>query len=156
MGPAARHIAVLVNPANTTSAETTLRDLQHAARALGLQIHVANASTSDQIDAAFVSFKRDHADALFVAPDAFLTGGQLATLAARERMPAVYAASDQVARGWLMSYGTDILDSYHQMGVYTGNILHGANPADLPVVQSTKFVFAINMTTAKALGIEVP
>jgi len=158
MVPKATHIAVLVNPANATSSETTLRNLQQAARALGLHIHVANASTSDQIDVAFESFKTDHAEALFVAPDTFLAGraGQLATLAARERMPAIYLKSDDVVRGGLMSYGTDIVDSYHQMGVYTGNILHGAKPADLPVVQSTKFVFAINMATAKALGIEVP
>jgi putative tryptophan/tyrosine transport system substrate-binding protein len=155
--PEAVRVAAIVNPVNATSTETTLRDLQEAARTLGLQIQVVNASTPDQIDAAFATFKREGVDAVFVAPDAFLgrRSGQLATLAARDRIPATYVASDSVALGGLMSYGTDIADSFHQVGLYAGKILQGAKPADLPVVQSTKFVLSINVATAKALGIEV-
>jgi putative tryptophan/tyrosine transport system substrate-binding protein len=149
---------VLVNPANTVSAETTLREIPEAARAIGLQIQVLNASTSREIEAAFATLVRDRADALFVAPDGFLTSRrvQLATLAARHGIPAAHTTREAVEAGGLMSYGTDTLDVYRQVGVYTGQILKGANPADLPVVQSTKFEFVINMQTARALGIEVP
>ena len=156
--PKAVRVAVLVNPANATSAETTLRDVQEAARAIGLQIQVLNASTSREIDAAFATLARERPDALFVAADAFFASRrvQFATLAARDRIPAAYANRDFVAAGGLMSYGTDFADSYRQVGVYTGNILKGAKPADLPVVQSTKFEFVINLQTAKALGIDVP
>ena len=145
--PKAVRVAVLVNPANATTAESTLRDVQEAARIIGLQIQILNASTSGEIDAAFATLARERPDALFVAPDAFFTSRrvQFATLAARDRIPAAYSDRDFVAAGGLMSYGTDIADSFHQVGVYTGNILKGAKPADLPVVQSTKFEFAINL-----------
>ena len=145
--PKAVRVAVLVNPANATAAETTLRDVQEAARAIGLQIHVLNASTIGEIDAAFATLVRERPDALFVAPDGFFTSRrvQFATLAARDRIPAAYANREYVAAGGLMSYGTDIADRYRQIGVYTGNILKGAKPADLPVVQSTKFEFVINL-----------
>ena len=116
------------------------------------------ASTSREIDAAFATAVRERADALFVAPDAFLISRrvQLATLAARHAIPATYASREVVEVGGLMSYGTNIVDMYRQAGVYTSQILKGAKPADLPVVQSSKFEFVINMQTAGALGIEVP
>jgi putative ABC transport system substrate-binding protein len=151
-------VAVLVDPANATGAESTLRAVQQAAPAVGLQIQSLNATTVSEIDAAFASFAREHPDVLFVAGDSFFTSrrGQFAILAARERIPAAYANRDIVAAGGLMSYGTDLADAFHQVGVYTGKILKGAMPADLPVVQSTKFEFVINLQTARALGIEVP
>ena len=156
--PKAVRIAVLVNPANAPIAEATLRDIPEAARALGLQIQVLNASTSREIEAAFATLVRDRADALFVAPDGFFNSRrvQFATLAARHGIPAAYSAREVVEAGGLMSYGTDNLDVYRQVGVYTGQILKGAKPADLPVLQSTKFEFVINLQTARALGIEVP
>ena len=156
--PKAVRIAVLVNPANAPIAEATLRDIPEAARALGLQIQVLNASTSREIEAAFATLVRDRADALFVAPDGFFSSRrvQFATLAARHGIPAAYTHRDFAEVGGLMSYGTDLLDMYRQVGVYTGQILKGAKPADLPVVQSTKFEFVINLQTARALGLEVP
>jgi putative ABC transport system substrate-binding protein len=156
--PKAVRVAVLLNPSNAASAETTLRDVQKAVPATGLQIQMLNATTSGEIDAAFATLVRDRADALFVAPDGFFASRrvQFATLTARENIPASFADSDIVAVGGLMSYGTDILDMFRQAGVYTGNILKGAKPADLPVMQSTKFEFAINLQTAKLLGIDVP
>jgi putative tryptophan/tyrosine transport system substrate-binding protein len=157
--PKAVRVAVLVNPANGgTSAEATLRDVQKAARTIGLQIQVLEASTIDEINAAFATFVRERPDALFVVADALFTGRrvQLANLAARDRIPAAYSQRLAVEVGGLMSYGTDLADMFHQVGVYTGNILKGAKPADLPVVQSTKFEFVINLQTARLLGIEVP
>jgi putative ABC transport system substrate-binding protein len=156
--PKAAHVAVLVNPKNTAANKSTLRDVQEAAPALGLQIQILNVSTIGEIDVAFAGFARERPDALFVAPDAFLNSRavQLATLTAREKIPATYDQRDDVAVGGLMSYGTDLADMFHQVGVYTGNILKGAKPADLPVVQSTKFEFVINLQTARALGIEIP
>jgi putative ABC transport system substrate-binding protein len=156
--PKAVRVAVLVNPANAPIAKSTLRDVQVAGPALGLQIHILNATTIGEIDAAFATFAGERPDALYVAPDGFFSsrGGQFATLTARDRIPAAYWNRDFVAAGGLMSYGTDLADTYRQVGVYTGNILKGAKPADLAVVQSTKFVFAINHQTARALGIEVP
>jgi putative ABC transport system substrate-binding protein len=158
MVPKAVRVAVLVNPANATIAETTLREGQEAARRIGLQIQILKASTSREIDAAFASFARERADALLVAGDGFYTSrrAQLVTLAARDRIPAAYGNRDIVAAGGLMSYGTVIADRYRQVGVYTGNILKGAKPADLPVVQSTKFEFVINLQTARLLGMDVP
>ena len=137
-------------------AETTLRDVQEAARTIGLQIQILNASTIGEIDAAFATLARERPDALFVAADAFFISRrvQFATLTARDRIPAAYADRDHVAAGGLMSYGTDLADMFRQVGVYTGNILKGAKPADLPVLQSTKFEFVINLQTARALGIE--
>jgi putative tryptophan/tyrosine transport system substrate-binding protein len=156
--PKAVRVAVLINPANATTAETTLRDMPEAARVLGLQITVLNASTSREIEAAFATLVRDRTDALFVAPDGFFSSRrvQFATLAAHHRVPAAYFLREFVEVGGLMSYGFDILDVFRQVGVYTGQILKGAKPADLPVVQSTKFEFVINAQTARLLGIEVP
>jgi len=156
--PKAVRVAVLVNPANTVLTEPTLREVQEAAPAIGLQIQILDASTIGEIDAAFATLARDRPDALFVTADSFFTSrrGQFATLAARDKIPATYSQRDFVAAGGLMSYGTDLADGFHQVGVYTGSILKGAKPADLPVLQSTKFEFVINLQTARALGIEVP
>jgi putative ABC transport system substrate-binding protein len=156
--PKAVRVAVLVNPAYAIVTETTLRHVQEAARAIGLQIQVLNAMTSREIDAAFATFERDRPDALFVAPDPFFFSRrvQFATLAAYHRIPVAYATRDYVAAGGFMSYGNDLVDMFRQVGVYTGSILKGAKPADLPVVQSVRFQFVINLGTAKLLGIEVP
>jgi len=156
--PKAARVAVLVNPANAAAAESILRDLQEAAPTIGLQIQILNATTIGEIDAAFATFTRERPDALFVGPDGFFNsrGVQFATLTARDRLPAAYESRNMVAVGGLMSYGTDISDMLRQVGVYTGSILKGAKPADLPVLQSTKFEFVINRQTARALGIEVP
>jgi ABC-type uncharacterized transport system substrate-binding protein len=152
------HIAVLVNPANIPATESTLRDIPDAARAMGMQIQILKASTRSEIEAAFATLVRDRAEALYVAGDAFFTSRrvQLATLAATNRIPASYPSREAVEAGGLMGYATDRADMFRQVGVYTGQILKGANPADLPVLQSTKFEFVINMQTARALGIEVP
>jgi ABC-type uncharacterized transport system substrate-binding protein len=156
--PKSTRIAVLVNQANATSAEFTLRHIPEAARALGLQSSILNASTSDQIDAAFATLASERIEALFVAPDAFFTSRRLqfATLTARERIPAAYAHREIVEAGGLMSYGSDFTDMFRQVGVYVGRILKGEKPSDLPVVQAAKFVLVINLKTAKALGIEIP
>jgi putative tryptophan/tyrosine transport system substrate-binding protein len=156
--PKAVRVAVLVNPTNAATAELTLREAQEAAPTIGLQIQILNASTIGEIDAAFATLARERPDALFVAGDAFFLERrvQFATLAARDRIPSTYAARELVAAGGLMSYGTDIADMFHQVGVYTGTILKGAKPADLPVLQTTKFEFVINRTTAKALGLTIP
>src|SRR6202142_1136357 len=156
--PKAIRIAMLVNSASASNAESTLREVREAAPTLGLQIQILNATTIGEIDAAFASLARDRPDPLFVAPDGFFLSrrGQFATLTARERIPATYSNREYVAAGGLMSYGTDLADMFHQVGVYTGQILKGAKPAELPVQQSTKFEFVINLQTARALGIEVP
>jgi putative ABC transport system substrate-binding protein len=156
--PKAVRIAVLVNPANASSAESILGEAQEAAPTMGLQIQKLNASTTGEIDAAFATLARERPDALFVAPDGFFTGRavQFATLTASHRIPTNFPNRDFVAVGGLMSYGTDRADMFHQVGVYTGRILKGAKPADLPVLQSTKFELVINLQTARALGIEVP
>ena len=156
--PKAVRIAVLVNPTNASSARITLQEAQEAAPAIGLKIQILNATTIDEIDAAFTTFARERPDALFVAGDGFFSSrrGQFATLAARDRIPSAYSERDYAAVGGLMSYGTDLSEVFHQVGVYTGSILKGAKPADLPVLQSTKFEFVINLQTARALGIEVP
>ena len=156
--PNAVRITVLVNPANAPVADVILRDVPEAARGLGVQIRVLNASTSGEIEAAFATLERDQADALFIAPDGFFTGrtSQFVTLASRDRIPTSCGNREMVEAGLLMSYGTDNWDMFRRVGVYTGQILKGANPADLPVVQSTKFEFVINMQTARALGLEVP
>ncbi len=156
--PKAVRIAALVNPANTPAAEAALREIPEAARAIGLQIQVLNASTSREIEAAFATLVRDRADALFVAPDTFFISRrvQITTLAARHGIPAAYSTREEVEAGGLMSYGTAIPDMWRQVGVYAGQVLKGAKPADLPVVQATKFEFVINLVTARALGLEVP
>src|SRR5262245_8397315 len=156
--PKAVRVTVLVNPANAPITEATLREVPEAARAIGLQIQLLNASTSREIEAAFATLVRERADALFVASDAFFVSRrvQFATLAARHGIPAVPSTRVEVAAGALMSYGTDILDMWRQVGVYTGQILKGAKPPELPVIQSSKFEFVINLQTARALGLEVP
>jgi putative ABC transport system substrate-binding protein len=156
--PKAVRVALIVNPANASSTETTLREVQEAAHALGLQLQVLNASTSREIDAAFETIGRDRPDALFVSGDGFFISRrvQFANLAARDRIPAAYSARDYVAAGGLMSYGVNQADVFHQVGVHTGSILKGAKPADLPVVQATKFEFVINLPTARLLKIDVP
>jgi putative ABC transport system substrate-binding protein len=156
--PKAIRVALLVNPANATITETTVRDAKEAAPTIGLQIQILNAGTSNQIDVAFATFARERPDALFVAADAFFAGRrvQLANLAARDRVPAIYSNRDYIIDGGLISYGTGFADTYHQMGAYTGRILKGAKPADLPVLQSSKFDLVINRQTARALDIEVP
>ena len=132
--------------------------MQEAAPTIGLQIQILNATTIGEIDATFAALARERPDALFVAPDGFFTSrrGQFAILTAVNKIPAAYSNRDYVAAGGLLSYGTDLTDMFHQVGVYTGSILKGAKPADLPVLQSTKFEFVINLQTARALGIEVP
>ena len=156
--PKAVRIVVLVNPANAPIAEATLREVPEAARALGLQIRVLNASTSREIEVAFASLGRDPTDALYVAGEGFFISRrvQFAVLAVRHAIPAIYAVREYPEVGGLMSYGTDALDPWHQVGIYTSRILKGAKPADLPVLQSSKFEFVINVQTARALGIEVP
>jgi ABC-type uncharacterized transport system substrate-binding protein len=156
--PKAVRIVVLVNPANAPIAEATLREVPEAARALGLQIRVLNASTSREIEAAFASLGRDPAHALYVPGEGFFISRrvQFATLATRYGIPAIYSNREFPEVGGLMSYGTDGLDTWHQVGIYTSRILKGAKPADLPVLQSSKFEFVINLQTARALGIEVP
>jgi putative ABC transport system substrate-binding protein len=156
--PKATRVAVLVNPANAANADPTVRDMQAAARAMVLDIEIFNASTSREIQAAFESLARSRPDALFVGGDSFFLTRrmQLATLAARHGLPASFSTRDYVEAGGLMSYGTNVNDALRQMGVYTGRILKGEKPSDLPVVQSTKFDLVINLATAMALGIDVP
>jgi putative ABC transport system substrate-binding protein len=156
--PAAMRIAVMINPGNAATAETTVREVQKAASVLGLQIQIFEASTSREIDAAFAAITSARAEALFVAPDAFFTSRrvQLVTLAARNGIPAAYSSRYYTEIGGLMCYGTDLSDSSRQAGVYAGKILNGAKPAELPVIQSTKFELVINLQTARALGLEVP
>jgi putative ABC transport system substrate-binding protein len=157
MVPGAARVAVLVNPTNP-ALETTVRDVEAAARAMGLQIQVFNASTSGEINAAFASFARERPDAVFVQLDVFLNSrrAQLVNLASRHALPAIYANRDVVEMGGLLSYGTDIADSFRQVGVYTGRILKGAKPAELPVLQSSKYELVINHQTARMLDLTVP
>jgi putative tryptophan/tyrosine transport system substrate-binding protein len=155
--PAATRVAVLVNPTNP-AAETTVRDVEPAARAMGLQIQVLNASTSREINAGFATLMRERPDALFVGGDSFFSSRrvQLATLAARHAIPALYSTREFCEVGGLMSYGSNVTDAWRQAGVYTGRILKGAKPAELPVVQASKFVLVINAETARILGLTVP
>jgi putative ABC transport system substrate-binding protein len=156
--PAASRVALLVNP-NNPSGEITTRDaLERAARALGLQIQMFNASTSREINAAFATLVRERPDALFVGGDSLFTTRrvQLVALAARHVIPALYSAREFVEAGGLMSYGSSLSDAYRQSGVYAGRILKGAKPADLPVVQASKFELVINAETARLLGLTVP
>ena len=156
--PKAVRVAVLVNPASASNTESTLREVQEAAPALGLNIEILNATTISEIDAAFAALARERPDALFVGLDGLFTSRrmQFATLTAVNKIPATYSNREYVAAGGLMSYGTDLTDVFHQVGAYTGNILKGAKPADLPVVQSTKLEFVLNLQTARALGLSVP
>jgi putative ABC transport system substrate-binding protein len=156
--PKAVRLGVLVSPAIASITQTTLQDTAEAARPLGLQIQVLNANTPREIEAAFATLVRDRADALFVAPGAFFASRrvQLTTLAARHGIPAAYSNREYAEAGGLMSYGTDVLDGWRQVGVYAGRILKGAAPADLPVMQPTKYEFVINMKAAKSLGLQIP
>jgi putative ABC transport system substrate-binding protein len=156
--PAAARVAVLVNPANAAATESTLRDVLPAARAIGLQIQVLNADTSGEIDAAFATIVRERPDALFVATSPFFTSRrvQMVQLAARHAIPATYVGRQFPEVGGLMSYGANIADAFRQLGVYVGRILKGAKPADMPVVQASKFELVINAQTARMLGLAVP
>src|SRR5262245_28439688 len=156
--PAATSIGLLVNPANATSTESTLNDVATAARAIGLQIEAFNASTGREINAAFASFIREKPNALLVAGDAFFSSRrvQLVHLATRYAIPATYSQREFTEIGGLMSYGPNLADAYRQVGAYVGRILKGAKPADLPVVQSSKFELVINAETARLLGLTVP
>jgi ABC-type uncharacterized transport system substrate-binding protein len=156
--PTATRVAVLVNPADSTNTETTLQDVELAARARGLQIAVFRASTSREINAAFETFARERADALFVASGPFFASRriQLAQLAAFHRLPATYPIRQNAEAGGLTSYGASLIDAYRQVGAYAGRILKGVKPADLPVVQATKFELVINAETARMLGLTVP
>ena len=138
MVPKAVRVAVLVNPSNVSSTEATSHIVQEAARAIGVQTEIVDATTISEIDAVFAGFARERPDALFVAPDGFFISRavQFATLTARDKIPAAYSDRDTVAVGGLMSYGTDLADMHRQVGVYTGSILKGAKPADLPVAQA--------------------
>jgi len=155
--PAATAIGALVNPTAPNS-QTETTDVEAAARVLGLHLHVESASSEHDIDTAFARFFQQRVDALFVAGDAFFVArrDQLAALAARYALPASYSVRDHVAAGGLMSYGTSLTDGFRQVGIYTGRILKGEKPADLPVLQPTKFEFIINLQTARTLGITVP
>ena len=156
--PAATRVAVLVNPANAANAETALREAETAARAIGFEIQVFNASTSQEINAAFATFARERLDAVFLGIDPFFNSRrvQLVQLAARYALPASYPSRDYVQVGGLISYGADITEAWRQVGVYSGRLLKGAKPADLPVVQSSKFELAINAETARMIGVRIP
>jgi putative tryptophan/tyrosine transport system substrate-binding protein len=156
--PTATRVAVLINPTEAANAETAVRDVQSAAHAIGLQIQVHNASTSREIEAVFATFGHARPDALFVVGDALFNSRrvQLVHLATRYGIPATFGSRVYPEVGGLMSYGTNIMDAFRQAGVYTGRILKGAKPAELPVVQSTKFELIINHPTARMLGITVP
>ena len=156
--PRAARVAVLVSPVDATNTASTLRDVEAAARALGLQVEVLNAETSREINAAFENVGRDRPDALFVGATPRLTGGASKWSSWRRfhRLPAVYPVRDFVEVGGLMSYGANIADFTRQLGIYTGRILKGAKPADLPVMQSSKFELVINAETARMLGLAVP
>jgi putative ABC transport system substrate-binding protein len=156
--PRAVRVAALVNPTNATTTETTLRDIEAAARAMGLQIQVLNASTSREINAAFATFVRERPDALFVGGDPFFNSRhvQLVHLATRHAVPATYSLREYAQAGGLMSYGTNAVDAFRQVGIYAGRILKGAKPADLPVMQASKFELVINAETARMLGLTVP
>jgi putative ABC transport system substrate-binding protein len=156
--PGATRVAVLVDPTNALASESTLKDVEAAARSMGLQIQVLEASTSREINVAFATFVRERPDALYVGGGPFFSTRriQLAILAARHLVPMTSTARIIAEVGGLMSYGSDVLDTIRQVGVYTGRILKGAKPADLPVVQASKFALVINLQTARAFGLDVP
>jgi putative ABC transport system substrate-binding protein len=152
--PKATRFAVLVNPGNAS----TSKSVKEAARALGVEVLFFNASTPGEIDTAFAAFVPERADALFIAGDALFSSRsvQIATLAVRDRIPASYTSREMVEAGLLMSYGTDFVDMFRQVGIYVGSILKGTKPADLPVLQSTKFQFVLNLQTARSINLNIP
>jgi putative tryptophan/tyrosine transport system substrate-binding protein len=156
--PKAASFAVLLNPSNPRYSEATSKSLSEAASTLGLDIVFYKASTPGEIDAAFTAMARDRADALFIGGEALFASRsvQIATLAVRDRLPASFSSRELVQAGLLMSYGTNLIDMVRQVGIYTGSILKGAKPADLPVLQSTKFEFVINLQTARSLNLDTP
>jgi putative tryptophan/tyrosine transport system substrate-binding protein len=156
--PTATIVALLVNPTSTALAETITRELEAAARKLGLQLHVLHASSEREIDTAFATLVQLRAGALVIGADALFNSRseQLATLTIHHRVPAIYQFREFVSAGGLMAYGSTVLDTYRPLGVYTGRILNGEKPAELPVQQATKVELVINMKTANALGLEVP
>jgi putative ABC transport system substrate-binding protein len=156
--PAAARVAVLLNPAEIEIAAANLRDVETAARAMGLQIWALNASTRDEIDDAFATFAGERPDALFISSGPFFSDRrvQLAHLATRYALPAIHGSRLYPEVGGLISYGASIADAYRQAAVYVGRILKGEKPADLPVVQSSKFDLVVNLHTAKLLGLSVP
>ena len=156
--PTATIFALLVNPTNPTNAETLSRDLQAAARTLGLQLHVLHASTERDFDTVFATLSRLRAAALVIGSDPFFNSRsqQLAALAFRHAIPTMYPFREYAIAGGLISYGNSFADAHRQSGVYTGRILKGEKPADLPVQQSTKVELILNLRTAKALGLDVP
>jgi len=156
--PAVSVMALLVNPANPTLAETSTKEVQTAARSLGLELHVLNASSERDFDAAFAKLIQLRAGGLVIGPDVLFTSRseQLAALALRHAVPTTYQYRAFAAAGGLLSYGGDIADAYRLTGNYTGRVLKGEKPADLPVQQATKVELYINLKTAKALGVNVP
>ena len=156
--PRAARVAVLIDPSIVASSERAQKEVEAAARALGLQIQVLNATNSREIDAAFAALVRERADALFVSPGGLFNGRrvQLGTMAARHAVPMTSATREIAEVGGLMSYGSNIADAWRQVGVYTGRILKGAKPAELPVVQASKFELIINAQTSRMLGLTVP
>jgi putative ABC transport system substrate-binding protein len=158
MLPTAAVVALLVNPRNTGNTEEETRSVQDAARALGLQAHMLRASTPSEIDTAFGAIIERRAEGLIVSGDPFFTNrrNQIIALAASHALPAVYNYHEFVAAGGLISYGADLAESYRQLGIYTGKILKGAKPADLPVQQVVKLELVINLKTAKSLGLTIP
>jgi len=156
--PAVSRIAVLVNPTDASATQSTMRDIETAARAMGVQIRVFNASTGREIDVAFEAIGRERPDALFLGGDPFFTARrvQLATMTARHAIPMSSQAREITEAGGLMSYGANVADAFRQAGIYVGRILKGAKPADLPVVQSSMFELVINAETARVLGLTVP
>ncbi len=156
--PQAFRVAVLINPANANSARSTVKELDEAAAAFGLKLLFLNASNPREIEEAFAAIAREKCEALFIGADGFFAGQQtqFAMLAARDRIPASCSARHMAEAGLLMSYGTSVTDMFRQVGIYTGSILKGTKPADLPVLQSTRFEFVINSQAAHSLGLEIP
>ena len=156
--PGAARVGVFINPSDAPRAEILRGEVQAAARDIGVQLQILYPSTSREMEAGFAALVRDRADALFVGPDPFFNGRrvELANMAARHAIPTAFAAREYVDAGGLMSYGTSLADMFRQVGIYAGRILKGAKPADLPVLQSTKFELVINLRTARILGLEVP
>jgi ABC-type uncharacterized transport system substrate-binding protein len=156
--PGINRLGVLINPGDASRAESVASEVQAAARSMGQEVYILKADTSDQIDEAFAAFERERVDALFVGPDPFFNSRRLqfALMAVRHMIPAIYGAREYVEAGGLMSYGANLVDMFREVGVYTGKILTGVKPEDLPVVQSSKFELLINRQAAKALGLDIP